>query len=261
MEDGSPIYGGTSRYRTKLVASYVRYRDAHIPVPHLTNPHCLCNLWLTGSTALFSLIPLKPVANMKRDAQFTTLERYGLTPPSSVAMGVALVSTGAGIVEELAFRGFCFGFAQKMFGGGPLEALTFSTVLYAVYHMWVYNTNAIIDSFFGSVYTLAFYLSGGNMVVPILIHSLYDFFTTLITWITASTDLNDRVKVEEAKLDEEMKIGSSALGGLDRGNEQVVQAARNADEASIRALFGLLDADNNGSIDEKEWSLGLRLFG
>jgi hypothetical protein len=33
------------------------------------------------------------------------------------------------------------------------------------------------------------------------------------------------------------------------------------DEASLRALFGILDVDKNRRIDAKEWSLGLQLFG
>ena len=153
-------------------------------------------------------------------------------------------------MEELAFRGLCFGLAQKVFGGGPLEALFFSSVSYAIYHMWVYKTNAIVDSLFGTVYSLSFYLSGGNMVVPILIHTLYEFFATFFTWLTAALDLNNRIREEETKLDAEMKVG---LDGMTKTHDP--------DEASIRALFGLLDADKDGSIDEKEWSRGLKLFG
>jgi hypothetical protein len=50
-------------------------------------------------TTLFNLIPIGPIARLKRDAQFDTLEKYGLAP-SYVVTGVSLLlAIGAGVIE------------------------------------------------------------------------------------------------------------------------------------------------------------------
>jgi hypothetical protein len=90
------------------------------------------------------------------------------------------------------------------------------------------------------------------MLIPILIHTLYDFCTTFFLWLDSSKNLKKRIQVEELKLDNVSESNKKMEGSVEPFD---------ADEASIRALFGLLDVDHNGTIDQKEWSLGLRLLG
>jgi predicted membrane protein len=50
-------------------------------------------------SALFNSIPIGPIARLKRDAQFDTLEKYGLSPSYVVAGVSLLVAIGAGCIE------------------------------------------------------------------------------------------------------------------------------------------------------------------
>jgi hypothetical protein len=64
------------------------------------------------------------------------------------------------------------------------------------------KTNPIIDFFIGVTYMLSFWLSGFNIVVPVLVHTIYEFISTSFTWLIASNSLKNRIASEEKKLDE-----------------------------------------------------------
>lgn len=58
---------------------------------------------LLAFTTLSNALPLGPIARSKRDAQFDTLEKYGLAANYIVAAGTLLISIGGGCVEVFVY--------------------------------------------------------------------------------------------------------------------------------------------------------------
>ena len=52
----------------------------------------------------------------------------------------------------------------------------------------------------GTMYTVALWFSGGNILVPIVLHALYQFFSSFFVWALASGDLRARIFLEEQVL-------------------------------------------------------------
>jgi hypothetical protein len=57
---------------------------------------------------------------------------------------------------------------------------------------------------------LSFWLSGFNIVVPVVVHTIYEFISTSFTWLIASNSLKNRIAYEEKRFDEGRDMADSS---------------------------------------------------
>ncbi|MCW4019135.1 MAG: CPBP family intramembrane metalloprotease [Candidatus Bathyarchaeota archaeon] len=103
-------------------------------------------------------------------------------PPSEAWTLIAVSMVIVGPVEEYLFRGFMYGGLLSVFKGKhwlPLAVL--SSVLFAAVHGYyaiTYEVASVLPfitlTAFGFAMAVTYYWSGGNILVPALIHGLYD---------------------------------------------------------------------------------------
>lgn len=97
-----------------------------------------------------------------------------------VMVGVSMLVVGP--VEEYLFRGFIYGGLLSLFKGRHWFSLAFvSSLLFAAAHLYyaiVYGITSLIPFTdlvtFGIAMAATFYLSGGNLLIPAIIHGAYD---------------------------------------------------------------------------------------
>jgi len=100
-----------------------------------------------------------------------------------------------GPAEEYLFRGFVYGGLLSLFKGRHWVSLAFiSSVLFALAHLYyalVYGIASLVQFTdliaFGMAMAFTYYLSGGNLLVPALIHGAYD--ATGFIGVATSTDI------------------------------------------------------------------------
>ena len=106
-----------------------------------------------------------------------------LQVPPSLALVMTVVSLLiVGPAEEYLFRGFVYGGLLNMFKGQHWISLAFiSSLVFAAVHLYyalTYGAASIIPFIdivtFGMAMAMTYYLSGGNIVIPALIHGVYD---------------------------------------------------------------------------------------
>ncbi len=126
-------------------------------------------------------------------------------PVLNVPPRLAWVMVGASIVvvgpcEEYIFRGFVFGGLLSVFGERRWLLMAFiSSLLFAVVHLYyalVYGVAALIPFIsilaIGMALAITYYKSGGNLVIPALIHGVYD--ATGFLAVAVSTRLGARAR-------------------------------------------------------------------
>ncbi|HSR09964.1 MAG TPA: CPBP family intramembrane glutamic endopeptidase, partial [Thermodesulfobacteriota bacterium] len=97
-----------------------------------------------------------------------------------IMVGLSFLVVGP--FEEYVFRGFVFGGLLSLVRGRSwLGPAFFSSVLFALAHAYyglVYGAASLAMftelTFLGMAFAIMYYLSGGNLIVPALIHGLYD---------------------------------------------------------------------------------------
>ena len=52
-----------------------------------------------------------------------------------------------------------------------------------------------MEALIGGTLAFSYWYSGNNLAVPIIVHTLYDFITLLVTWNYAKDDLNKRLSI------------------------------------------------------------------
>ncbi len=108
-------------------------------------------------------------------------------PVLHVPHGTAWLMVGASILvvgpcEEFIFRGFVFGGLLSLYGARHWLVLAFvSSILFAAVHLYyaiVYGVAALVPFVdvvaIGMALAVTYYLSGGNLLMPALIHGVYD---------------------------------------------------------------------------------------
>ena len=87
----------------------------------------------------------------------------------------------------------------------------------------------------GTLYTVALWFSGGNILVPITLHALYQFFSSFFVWALASGDLRARIFLEEQALLDELEVISAEAMKEARDDSGIrVYDSNAADEAAIK---------------------------
>jgi len=115
--------------------------------------------------------PVGPLAPMK---QFVQRQVVPLFADLSVGQ-LALLSLGAGIGEELLFRGLLQAGISEWIGSPPgvLVGLIAASVIFGVCH-WLTALYALLATIVG-VYLGGLFVASGSLLTPIVAHALYDF--------------------------------------------------------------------------------------
>jgi len=126
-----------------------------------TVPPCAAMVWSTRTT-------MPPFPGVRRD-----VERLIVPLFRGVSWwDMAIIALLAGVGEEIFFRGLL----QTGLAGwaGLWPALLLTSILFGALH-WVTPIYALLAGLIG-LYLGAFMAVSGNLIVPILVHVLYDFF-------------------------------------------------------------------------------------
>jgi len=164
-----------------------------------------------AAVALLLHAPLESIRRLIRDADSLVRPIFaGCTTTEFAAIAVA-----AGVGEELLFRGVI----QPLLVGwtGLVLALIISNVLFGMVHL-VTRTYALIAATVGLYLGVVFAVTD-NLLVPIVVHSLYDFIA-LVYWlrlrpppVTASRSATGSVAEERAMLPDARHHGTSPNDG------------------------------------------------
>ena len=111
-------------------------------------------------------------------------------------------------------------------------------------HFPLWGANAALEAIIGGILGYAYWYSDQNLAVPIVIHSLYDYTTMLITWYFAKTELNDAIFREIKREVLQMKS----------------MTRKEIDDLATR-VFNVLDLNKDGNINSQEFEAALRLYG
>jgi membrane protease YdiL (CAAX protease family) len=131
-------------------------------------------------------------------AAFTTLllsVASGINSTKYYELNSALILHVA-FSEEIFFRGYSINVIQAY--SDVTTAAIATSIIYGLAHFpFTFGATAIFEGVLGAFYAFAFYYSGFNLAVPILLHLLYDFSTLFVTWYNASRDLNRNLAIAE----------------------------------------------------------------
>jgi membrane protease YdiL (CAAX protease family) len=132
-----------------------------------TLPTILLMWWLSRSN-------WRPLRRLRREVEDTIVPLFA---DCSMAE-LVLIALLAGVGEEALFRGLVQrGVAQA---AGPMAGLVAASALFGLAH-FVTRTYALLAAILG-LYLGALFLLTGNLVVPIAVHTLYDF-VALLHWV------------------------------------------------------------------------------
>lgn len=125
----------------------------------------LLGLWLLDHYPVGPLRELKQLSTDLLNQLFAPLPLWQLF----------VLSAGAGLGEELLFRGVLQGGLERFLPGAgqPLVAWLLASVLFGLCH-WLSATYACLAAMVGG-YLGGLYLVTGGLAAPILTHGLYDF--------------------------------------------------------------------------------------
>jgi membrane protease YdiL (CAAX protease family) len=114
-------------------------------------------------------------------------------------VGVSFLIVGP--AEEYLFRGFVFGGMLSFFKSRHWLSVAFvSSIFFAIVHIYyaeVYEVASLVQFVdlmaFGMAMAATYYVSGGNLIVPALIHGAYD--ATAFIGVATSTAIGDELRV------------------------------------------------------------------
>ncbi|KAL7525101.1 hypothetical protein ACHAWF_001212 [Thalassiosira exigua] len=204
------------------------------------------------------------VAGLNLSTNMAVLNLFGpkSRPASVLAISLVLASV-TGVVEETVFRGQSLPAFSNAFGEGDVvTGFLLSTLLFAVLHTnplgFFKSKEAFVDNFtllilqiingsaFASLYVLT-----GNLAVPILTHTLYDFYTFYKTHL-----IDVAGQMEYAEREALMpKCSSSKIENMwvrRRGEDWLRDARRS---------FYLMDTNHDGALSRRELRIALYSYG
>eukprot|EP01039_Chlorochromonas_danica_P006516 gene6516-7187_t len=205
---------------------------------------------MAGLGAVFDRIPWDVSQKLLRDTKVYTLMLLGRKTSKLSALGLSfLMSSAAGITEELLFRGVLLTWLHSLLG---LEAsVAISSALFGLAHVASFGAGSVVESVLGALFGISFIASGWNIVVPILAHTVYDAWTLFFTWLEASNQLEVYLQTNKRLVDYQRAVRSRASGN----NE-----AEYIDHV-IAAVFKIIDSNEDGVIVEKEIFQAFKLLG
>ncbi|MBI1246925.1 CPBP family intramembrane metalloprotease [bacterium] len=98
---------------------------------------------------------------------------------------LGMISIAAGLGEEALFRGVVQAYLQKLVGtgAGPVVPIMISSILFGLVH-YMTEEYLVISALMGAYLGVWFYCTG-DIIVPIVIHALYDWFA-MVYWKKAT---------------------------------------------------------------------------
>lgn len=95
---------------------------------------------------------------------------------------MAAVSIGAGISEELLFRGFLFYYVALWFSHiNNLECVLLTSLIFGMGHLYQGWKGILSTAFVGLVFAVLYVLTG-NLLAPMIVHATMDLRALLIFW-------------------------------------------------------------------------------
>ncbi|CAM9942085.1 unnamed protein product, partial [Hapterophycus canaliculatus] len=161
-----------------------------------------------------------------------------------------VLAANAGFFEEVLFRGVIQQWLSTAVGGIPALAIT--SVLFGLAHSPVPGASSFTEACYGANFGLLYMMSGGNLLVPIVAHVVYDFLTFVEVHQRATAQL--KITIE----------GNLPQKEQEKRNVATVVRKFNLSQKFVDMSYGVfqqLDLDKNGAIDQEELQLGLRTFG
>ena len=196
-----------------------------------------------GAGLLFDKIPWTTVQKIRKDTQIYVLKLLGQDDSlKGTLVAIALsfaVSFAAGFTEEALFRGQLLPFISTWlnshfpltidpalvlnspFPSFDIISLIVTSIVFGLLHFPTFGLSAIIEIVLGGAFGLSFLASGGNILIPILIHTVYDFVTIFGSWKKALDELH---QAEERSLNELSTLSMEQIAGKVRTNKlQTIQ--------------------------------------
>ena len=202
-------------------------------------------LILTGTLLsgvwIFDKIPMDMIKKANRETKFALLNLFGLNSSPFIVAAVATFVCGVtAFGEEVFYRGFLLTVLSNVLTAPVGIAL--SSLIFGLLH-YPRGTNTLGQMGLGAIYCAATFFSG-SLVVPIVAHTMFDFFTTIFPLYLARRDIKERIESENERWRELKKTNLS--------EEDKIQAIS-------RIIFDLLDINGDGSIDSHEIRLALQV--
>lgn len=161
-----------------------------------------------------------------------------------------VLAANAGFFEEVLFRGVIQQWLSTVVGGIP--ALGIASVLFGLGHSPVPGASSFTEACYGANFGLLYMMSGGNILVPIVAHMVYDLLTFLEVHQRATAQLKTTLEGNLPQKQQEQKNVATVVKKFNLSQKFVDMSY---------GIFQQLDLDKNGAIDQKELQLGLRTFG
>jgi uncharacterized protein len=112
-------------------------------------------------------VPFEPFRKIRRFFDEAVRPMFA----SSTIAGLAVLSLAAGVGEEVLFRGVIQPLLAHRFG--PAVGLIASSLLFGLVHA-ITPTYVVLAGLIG-VYLGLLFMAGDNLLIPIVVHALYDF--------------------------------------------------------------------------------------
>lgn len=178
-------------------------------------------------------------------------KRYPTTTTAEALLQSFVLSTVTGICEETVFRMEVPGLLNHYFGGFPILPLVGQAVLFALGHSQprtsigengiVIGLQLINGSWFGLVYLL----TGGDLIVCMVAHAVYDFVVFFNTWLDSNGQIEYAEKMWSAPLPPDVQRD---VDNILRTNIKIDPKVFNL----IKRLFYLFDFDKNKALSKSE---------
>ncbi|CAM9094990.1 unnamed protein product [Scytosiphon promiscuus] len=186
-----------------------------------------------------------------QDTKLYTVQVFGAERNFPVVSFWSLVlAANAGFFEEALFRGVIQQWLSTIVGGIPALAIT--SVLFGLAHSPVPGASSFTEACYGANFGLLYMMSGGNLLVPIVAHVVYDFLTFVEVHQRATAQLKTTIEGDLPQKEQEKRNVASVVKKFNLSQKFVDMSY---------GVFQQLDLDKNGAIDQEELQLGLRTFG
>uniref|UniRef100_A0A0G4I0J1 EF-hand domain-containing protein n=1 Tax=Chromera velia CCMP2878 TaxID=1169474 RepID=A0A0G4I0J1_9ALVE len=203
---------------------------------------------MAGGFAVLNLLPLDYIREIERDTDLFCLGLMGKdTKPGRVFLYSLALALGASVSEEIFFRGVLLPLGAQYLGEGV--SLVVSSLIFGVGHTNTPGGSTLLEAGLGAVFGYLFISSGGNLLVPIVCHFVYDFITFVVSHTRGKARL-EGVNIREKFLSDQVQKAKQFFKEAD--GEQFA--------AFCMQVFQLLDLDKNGFISVEELRQGLRVF-
>lgn len=214
------------------------------------------------------------VSGLNLSTNMAVLRFFGSTSQPVLALFLSLaISSLTGLVEETTFRGQVLPVLTNNVGHGNLwVGATLSTFVFAILHTNPAaflpnndNKEAFVDNLVllifqlinGTWFTVLYVLSGYNLVIPIVAHTLYDtytFYKTHMVDVAGQMDYARQRRIQNINT-KKINTNNSPI------EEKWINAKGEDFVAEATEAFYLMDTNRDGVLSIKELKIALYSYG